>query len=99
MISGMAPSEYEELERRVARPDRAAFSQLHRAYERIVNYFIVSKVNNPRLADDITSKVFDRAWEHVDRYRWQDWSFHVWVLRIAREELKDRGYKDGPEGD
>ena len=96
MICLMAPSEFEELERRVARPDQAAFSQLHRAYERIVNYFVVSKVNSPRLADEITKKIFDRAWENVERYRWQDWSFHVWVLRIAQDELKERGYEEGP---
>jgi RNA polymerase sigma-70 factor (ECF subfamily) len=93
----MAPSEFELLERRVANPDRAAFSQLHRAYERIVHYFVVSKVNSPRLADDLTSRIFERAWQHIERYRWQDWSFHVWVLRIAREELDEQGYTDEPE--
>lgn len=92
----MAPSEYEALERRVGNRDEAAFSQLHRLYEHVVHYFIVSKVNSPRLADEITKRIFERAWEHIDRYRWQDWSFHVWVLRIAKEELDDRGYSDDP---
>src|SRR3954467_5786516 len=89
----MAPSEFEQLERRVAQPDESAFSQLHRAYERVVHYFIVSKINNPRLADEITKKTFERAWEHVEQYRWQDWSFHVWIMRIAQDELKERGYE------
>src|SRR5262245_56944866 len=96
MIRTMSPSEFEVLERRVAVPDEAAFSQLHRAYERMVHFFVVSKVNSPRLADDITKSIFDRAWEHIERYRWHDWSFHVWVLRIAKEELDDRGYRDDP---
>lgn len=90
----MAPSDYEELERRVGERDPRAFAELHRAYERLVHYFIVSKVNSPRLADEITKAVFDRGWERIDRYRWQDWSFHVWVLRIAREELRERGYEE-----
>lgn len=94
----MGPADYEDLERRVAQRDRPAFQQLHRAYERLVHYFVLSRVNSPRLADQITPDVFDRAWERIDRYRWQDWSFHVWVLRIAREELIKRGYGEGPPG-
>jgi RNA polymerase sigma-70 factor (ECF subfamily) len=89
------PSEYEELERRVAQRDQRAFDELHRAYERMVHFFVLSKVNSPRLAAEMTSDVFDRAWERIDRYRWQDWSFHVWVLRIAREKLDERGYRQG----
>ena len=27
------------------------------------------------------------AWEAIEHYRWQDFSFHVWILRIARDEL------------
>ena len=92
----VAPSEFEELERRVASRDEWAFATLHRAYERLVHYFVMSKVNSPRLADEITSAIFERGWERIDRYRWQDWSFHVWVLRIAREELRDRGYEGDP---
>jgi DNA-directed RNA polymerase specialized sigma24 family protein len=34
--------------------------------------------------------VFEHAWKTIDNYRWQDFSFHVWILRIAREEL-DQG--------
>ncbi|HZT08752.1 MAG TPA: hypothetical protein VFC51_17140 [Chloroflexota bacterium] len=87
-------AEFEELERRVAQRDRWAFSQLHKAYERTIHYFVLSKVSVPYVADQITARIFDRAWERIDRYRWQDWSFHVWILRIARDELADRGYAD-----
>ncbi len=92
----MAASEYEELERRVAQRDPRAFEELQRLYDRIVHFFVLSRVSSPRLADEIASEVFDRAWERVDRYRWQDWSFHVWVLRIAREQLDERGFGDRP---
>lgn len=89
----MGPSDFEDLERRAVDRDERAFSELQRAYERLVHYFVLTKVGSPRVADTITSAVFERSWERIDRYRWQDWSFHVWILRIAQEELHDRGYE------
>ncbi len=79
--------DFEELERRVVHRDRAAFSALERAYTNIVNTFIVTKLGDPRAARTLTERTFSRAWEMIDRYPWRDFSFHVWILRIARTEV------------
>ena len=31
------------------------------------------------------------AWEKCDRYPYRDFTFHVWLLKLARKELEDRG--------
>ncbi|MBM2810853.1 MAG: hypothetical protein HW416_1612 [Chloroflexi bacterium] len=88
MSSGMfASPDFEELERRVANGDRTAFNELQRAHFGLVETFIVSKTNDPRAARDVTRRIFNLAWQRIDRYPWRDFSFHVWVLRIARETL------------
>jgi DNA-directed RNA polymerase specialized sigma24 family protein len=91
------PIDFEELERRVVHRDRAAFTTLERAYTNIVNTFAVTKLGDQRAAREITERTFTRAWEIIDRYPWRDFSFHVWILRIAREEIDERqgGADDG----
>lgn len=83
----MSPAEFEELERRVANRDQVAFSALEDAYTNLVRHFVFTKVGSLPRARDITEHVFERAWEHIDRYPWRDFSFHVWILRIARDEI------------
>ena len=89
--------EIESLERRVANPDVHAFDELERAYARLVEHFIFTKVNSQGRARTITEKVFQHAWENIANYRWQDFSFHVWLLRIARDRI-DEGPSGGSRG-
>jgi len=90
----MGTPDFEELERRVVQRDRAAFATLHRAYEDIIQLFLVSKLHDPRRARDLTAKVFDLAWKRIDRYPWRDFSFQVWLMRIARDELGGSASED-----
>jgi len=85
----VSPAEFEELERRVADRDVRAFDELERAYTRLVEHFVFTKVGSLPRARDITEHVFQRAWEHIDRYPWRDFSFHVWILRIAKDEIDE----------
>jgi DNA-directed RNA polymerase specialized sigma24 family protein len=88
---GIGTPDFEELERRVAQRDRAAFSTLHRAYEDVIQTFLIAKTHDPRRARTLTAKVFDLAWKRIDRYPWRDFSFQVWLMRIARDEVSDGG--------
>lgn len=83
----MRPEDFEELEKRVANRDAAAFQELERAYTHLVQHFVFTKVNSQVRARAMTEKVFEQAWEVIDRYPWRDFSFHVWLLRIARETI------------
>ena len=87
----LSTEDYAELERRVAQRDEAAFDTLRRAYQGLVHKFVTSKGLNPSLASEMTSQTFKTAWEKCDRYPWRDFTFHVWILRLARGELEARG--------
>jgi len=39
----------------------------------------------------VTNVIFETAWEKCDRYPWRDFTFHVWLLKLARTELENRG--------
>ena len=79
--------ELQELEQRVANRDERAFEELERAYTRLVQHFIFTKTESQGRARALTERVFEHAWKAIENYRWQDFSFHVWILRIARDEL------------
>lgn len=83
--------DFEQLERRVAQGDPAAFDTLQRAYSGLVHKFVAYHVHMPPLASTVTKEIFKTAWEKCDRYPWRDFTFHVWLLRLARKELEDRG--------
>jgi len=87
----LSVEDFQELERRVADRDAAAFDTLHRAYQALVHKFVASKTSNHPLSLEITRQIFATAWEKIDRYPWRDFSFHVWILRLARRELESRG--------
>ena len=85
----MSPNEIEALERTVAGPDERAFEALHRLYQRLIEQFVSTRVDNRRQAQEITGRIFDHAWAHIGNYRWQDFSFHVWLMRIAKDHLPE----------
>src|SRR5437868_4601144 len=83
--------DFENLERRVAQRDEVAFEQLRRAYTGLVHKFVSFHVHQPPLASKVTNTIFELAWEKCDRYPYRDFTFHVWLLKLARKELEDRG--------
>ena len=85
----MRPDDIEELERKVARPDQQAFSSLHRAYAPLIERFVLTRVDSQTQSREITRRIFNQAWEHIQNYRWQDFSFQVWLLRIARDHVPE----------
>jgi RNA polymerase sigma-70 factor (ECF subfamily) len=67
-------------------PDwEAVFSeQLPRVYN-----FLRYRLGNETLAEDLTSRTFEKAWRGRDRYRRDLAKFSTWLLRIARNVAVD----------
>lgn len=60
-----------------------AFSLLYERYvNRIYNY-IYYRTGNPNEAEDLTSRVFHRALNHIDHYHNRGVPFSAWLYRIA----------------
>jgi RNA polymerase sigma-70 factor (ECF subfamily) len=73
----------DEVIQRAAAEDTEAFSFLYERYvTRIYNY-IYYRTGNPYEAEDLTSRVFHRALNHINHYSNRGVPFSAWLYRIA----------------
>jgi RNA polymerase sigma-70 factor (ECF subfamily) len=73
-----------ELLRGARRRDPRAFGELYVAYYRAVYLEIFGLTRNPDESDDLTSDVFLRAWNAIDRFEDRGYSLETWLKKIAR---------------
>jgi RNA polymerase sigma factor (sigma-70 family) len=71
-----------------ARDDPAEFGRLYRLYAARVYRYIYSRLNHVQDSEDLTSLVFQSAWESLPRYR-EKGSFAAWLFSIARHKVND----------
>jgi RNA polymerase sigma-70 factor (ECF subfamily) len=71
------------------RGDTEAFAELYRAHVQAIFRFIVHRVNDTQLAEDLTGDVFTRALQSLGRYQDQGKPFVAWLYRIARARVID----------
>lgn len=70
------------------------FGELYRRYAAEIEQFVRSRVSDPLLAEDITSKVFTKALQALPRYK--DGSFRAWLYRITRNTIIDEYRRQRP---
>jgi RNA polymerase sigma-70 factor (ECF subfamily) len=68
--------------------DGAAFGQLYQRYVDRVYSFVVFRVRDATLAEDLTQEVFLQALRAIDAFDWRG-SLAPWLLRIARNAVID----------
>jgi len=71
-----------------AREQRAAFAQLYDHYFPKVYSYLLYRIQDPQVADDLTSQIFERALTRLDQYRPERGAFSTWLFAIARNCLK-----------
>lgn len=69
--------------------DSHAFGQLYEKYVDAVHRFIYYRVNDPALAEDLTSDTFVRALRRIGSFTWQGRDFAAWLITIARNLVTD----------
>lgn len=80
-----------EVERRLtdrAKEDPEAFAQLYDHFLPVVYGYVMRRVRNRELAEDITSETFEKALRSIRRLR-KGTSFKVWLYRIAGNTIID----------
>jgi RNA polymerase sigma-70 factor (ECF subfamily) len=77
------------LVRRATSGDSEAFAQLYDAYIARVYRYIYFRVTDDAAAEDLTSQVFLKAWESLDRYEMGSSPFVAWLYTIARNLVID----------
>jgi len=70
-----------------AQKNPEAFSQLYEDnYPKIFGY-ILNRVANVEIAQDITSETFFKALKGIKSFKWKNISFSCWLYRIASNEI------------
>jgi RNA polymerase sigma-70 factor (ECF subfamily) len=89
--AGPAPVDTEEdLLRRVARGDEAAFERLYDLVAPLVHGVVLGVVRNPALAEEVTQEVLVEAWRTAPRFDPARGSARSWLLTMARRRGVDR---------
>ncbi len=66
-----------------------AFGKLYDYYFPKVYAFVAAKVTSQDDAEDLTSDIFMKILENIQRFEWRGLPFGAWVFRIARNVLND----------
>ncbi|WP_148236464.1 RNA polymerase sigma factor [Intrasporangium calvum] len=84
-----AQARIEALVRLAQDGDREAFAQLYDAYVDTVFRYVLVRVGNRPLAEDLTSETFIRAMRRIDSFTWQGRDIAAWFVTIARNLIAD----------
>ncbi|MCS7251391.1 MAG: sigma-70 family RNA polymerase sigma factor [Anaerolineae bacterium] len=66
-----------------ARRDPEAFGELYLRYVRSIYNYIFYRTGDPEEAEDLTSRVFLQALQHLPRFQERGLPFAAWLFRIA----------------
>ena len=77
------------LVKRAVHRDVAAFEQLYELFIDRIYRFLLYRVGDSHLAEDLTSTVFVKAWRSIDRYQERGVPFSAWLYKIARNATAD----------
>lgn len=88
-----------------AQKDPSRFAELYEIHFERVYAFIVRRVNDRGVAEDLTSDVFHKALANIRQFEWRGVPFVAWLFRIAANAIADRSRRaakevveDPPEG-
>lgn len=85
----MEPLDEQTLLRQAQRGDADAFAALYQANVQAIFRFIVMRVNDRPLAEDLTAEVFAKALQAMPRYQDRGRPFVAWLYSIARARVID----------
>jgi RNA polymerase sigma-70 factor (ECF subfamily) len=72
-----------------AKKDRTHFADLYELHFERVYAFIGRRVHDRATVQDLTSEVFRRALENLDRFEWRGAPFAAWLFRIASNAISN----------
>lgn len=77
------------VERAVTARDQEAFGALYDLYLTRIYRYLYFRAGSQPDAEDLAELVFLKAWEAIDRFRWQGRPFVAWLYRLAHNVLVD----------
>jgi RNA polymerase sigma-70 factor, ECF subfamily len=80
-----------------AQKDSARFAELYENHFARVYAFVVRRVRDRDVAEDLTSDVFHKALAALPNFDWRGIPFAVWLFRIAANVVTDQWKRAGRE--
>ncbi len=80
-----------------AKKDPSRFAELYELNFARVYAYIVRRVGDRDVAQDLTSDVFHKALANIRTFEWRGVPFAGWLLRIAANMIVDRSKRSGRE--
>lgn len=80
-----------------AKKDRTRFAELYEIHFERVYAFIGRRVHDRATVQDLTSEVFRRALENLDRFEWRGVPFAAWLFRIASNAISNHRQRAAKE--
>ena len=68
---------------KLAKEDKQAFGELYSRYLKKIYSYVYHRTGNTHDAEDLTAKVFMRAFSHIGNYEDRGLPFQAWLYRIA----------------
>ena len=81
-----------------AQKDPARFADLYEENFERVFAFVIRRVRNREVAEDVTSDVFHRALTALPGFDWRGIPFRAWLIRIATNLISDQWKDRAREG-
>ena len=73
----------------VKRGENKPFGELYKFYHPKVKNYFLSRVGDEKKAEDLASRVFEKALKGLTSFQWQGVPFSAWLFRIAQNTLFD----------
>lgn len=70
-----------------AQKESEAFAKLYDKYYPQIFGYILKRVANLEIAQDVTSETFLKALKNLWKFRWKNISISSWLYRIANNEI------------
>lgn len=85
------------LVKQARRGDADAFGVLYTRHLDAIYRYVLARISDAQLAEDLTEEIFVRAWEALPRYKVGKHPFSSWLYRIAHNLVVDSHRKKQPE--
>ena len=87
---GRAEEANERLLVEAAQADPSKFAELYELHFDKIYAFVVRRLRNRDLAEDLTAEIFQKALANLPRFQWRGAPFASWLFKIASNVIADR---------
>jgi RNA polymerase sigma factor (sigma-70 family) len=84
---------------KLVKKEKSFFGEVYKRYYKKIFNYIRRRVKSKSICEDLTSEVFEKAYNAIDDFKWQGISISAWLFRIAKNLLTDYYRKSGRIGE